>query len=156
MFSPRSILVPTDFSPDADAALKSALDLASRFKSRIYLLHVIDAGLQECAVDYCLPYAAVERLKEESRRTSKVRLEKELKAIAAARDVEVVFDVQTGIPFETILKEQQEKGIDLIVIGSHGKTGVLKHLMGSVAEKVVRGAKCPVLVTREMEKKSGT
>ncbi len=148
MFAPRSILVPTDFSKFADAALKSAVDLASAFRAKIYLLHVIDKGLQECFIDYCLSYAETERLKLDSEKTSRERLEKEVKAIGAAKDVDIVFDIQTGVPYENILKEQKEKGIDLIVIASHGRTGIMKQLLGSVAEKVVRGAECPVLVVR--------
>jgi nucleotide-binding universal stress UspA family protein len=60
----------------------------------------------------------------------------------------VVFDVRSGIPYEEILKEQQERKADLIVIASHGRTGLLKSLIGSVAERVMREAKCPVLLVR--------
>ena len=65
-----------------------------------------------------------------------------------SKDVEVVSDVKKGTPLEEILKEQQSKKMDLIVIASHGKTGLLSHLIGSVAEKVARGAKCPVMLVR--------
>jgi nucleotide-binding universal stress UspA family protein len=62
--------------------------------------------------------------------------------------MEIVYDVRRGIPYEEILKEQEEKGIDLIVIASHGKTGILKNLLGGVVDKVVKRAKCQVLLVR--------
>jgi len=60
----------------------------------------------------------------------------------------VTFDVKSGTPYEEILKEQQERKADLIVIASHGRTGILKSFIGSVAERVMREAKCPVLLVR--------
>jgi nucleotide-binding universal stress UspA family protein len=56
--------------------------------------------------------------------------------------------VKKGTPYEEILKDQMEKNIDLIVIASHGTTGLLNYFMGSVADKVTKGAKCPVLLLR--------
>ena len=64
--------------------------------------------------------------------------------------IEIVYDTRRGIPYEEILKEQEEKGIDLIVIASHGKTGILKNLMGGVVDKVMKRAKCQVLLVRNM------
>ena len=75
------------------------------------------------------------------------KLQEELKKLAASKDIQVVFDVKKGDTYETILKEQKDKGIDLIVIASHGKKGLIKHL-GSVADKVLRDAKCPVLLVK--------
>jgi len=62
--------------------------------------------------------------------------------------VEIDYDIRKGSPADVILEEQQEKGIDLIVIPSYGKSGILKHLIGGVTDKVVRSAKCPVMVVR--------
>ncbi len=148
MFAPKNILVPTDFSKYSDKALKEAIDIAVQYGSKIYLLHVIDQQVQECAIDYCLSYEVVQSLKKESLKTAKENLEKEANRIAKGKKIKVAFDVKTGIPAETILSEQKAKKIDLIVIASHGKTGLLKHFMGSVADKVVKGAKCPVVVVK--------
>jgi universal stress protein A len=148
MFAPKNILVPTDFSKYSDMALKTAIDIASRYDSKIYLLHVIDQQVQECVIDYCLSYEVVQMLKKESLKTSKENLKKEADAIAKGKNIKVAFDVKTGNPAEVILSEQKTKKIDLIVIASHGKTGILKQLMGSVADKVVKGAKCPVTVVK--------
>jgi len=148
MFSPKNILVPTDFSEFADAALKKAVDIATPSDTKIYLLHVIDEHIQQCAVDYCLSQELVKQMEKESVKASRDKLQKEAKAIIKAKKVNVIFDVKNGVPSEVILSEQKAKKIDLIVIASHGKTGILKQLMGSVADKVVKGSKCPVMVVK--------
>jgi nucleotide-binding universal stress UspA family protein len=148
MFAPKNILVPTDFSKYSDTALKKAIDIATQHDTKIYLLHVIDEQIHQCAVDYCLSYEVVKQLEKESLKASKDKLKKEADAIVKAKKIKVVFDVKNGVPSEVILSEQKAKKIDLIVIASHGKTGLLKQLMGSVADKVVKGAKCPVIVVK--------
>jgi nucleotide-binding universal stress UspA family protein len=75
------------------------------------------------------------------------KLKKDVKMISASKDLQIISDVKKGDTYETILKEQKDKGIDLIVIASHGKKGLIKHL-GSVADKVLREAKCPVLLVK--------
>ena len=82
MFAPKNILVPTDFSKYSDKALKEAIDIAVQYGSKIYLLHVIDQQVQECAIDYCLSYEVVQSLKKESLKTAKENLEKEANRIA--------------------------------------------------------------------------
>jgi len=75
-------------------------------------------------------------------------MKEEADKILKAKKISVVFDVKSGTPYEEILKEQQERKADLIVIASHGRTGILRTLIGSVAERVMREAKCPVLLVR--------
>ncbi|MGV8074145.1 MAG: universal stress protein [Syntrophobacteraceae bacterium] len=147
MFEPKNILVPTDFSEHSDLALLQAIDIASKYNSKIYLLHVME-DLHQCVADYCLSDAVMEEIKVQSQKATAEKLTKEVKAIGESKGVEIDFDIQTGVAYETILREQQTKGIDLIVIASHGKTGLLGHLVGSVAEKVLRSAKCQVLLVK--------
>jgi nucleotide-binding universal stress UspA family protein len=147
MFAPKKILVPTDFSKSSDKALKKAVDIALQHKSKIYLLHVVDEIVQ-CAVDYCLDISLVQQVEKQSMEFAKKKLQEELKKLAASKDIQVVFDVKKGDTYETILKEQQKKGIDLIVLASHGKKGLINRL-GSVADKVMSGARCPVLLVKE-------
>jgi len=146
MFAPKNILVPTDFSEYSDRALKQAVDIASEHNSKIYLLHVVDEIIQ-CAVDYCLDAAVVDQVEKQSMVFAEEKLKKEVKMISASKDLQVISDVKKGDTYQTILKEQKDKGIDLIVIASHGKKGLIKHL-GSVADRVLRGAKCPVLLVK--------
>lgn len=149
MFAPKKILVPTDFSVYADNALKQAIDVAKQNKAKIYLFHVIDDGFQQCAVDYCLDEGTVQKILKESIKNAKEKLQQEAKKITDNNSsIEIVYDTRRGIPYEEILKEQEEKGIDLIVIASHGKTGILKNLMGGVVDKVMKRAKCQVLLVR--------
>ncbi|HVO67699.1 MAG TPA: universal stress protein [Syntrophales bacterium] len=149
MFEPKNILVPTDFSPYADKALQTAVDIAKNYNAKIYLLHVISEVLYECGVDYCLSNAELLEIEQVSMRTSTDKLQEEVKRIkASSGGLYIIFDIKRGHPYETILTEQEDKKIDLIVIASHGRTGLLKHLIGSVAEKVLRGAKCNVLLVK--------
>ncbi|MCX5828181.1 MAG: universal stress protein [Deltaproteobacteria bacterium] len=148
MFAPKNILVPTDFSKYSDAALKKAVDIATPNDTNIYLLHVIDEQIRQCAVDYCLSIDVVNKLEKDSVKASRDKLKKEAEAIIKTKKIKVIFDVKHGVPSEVILSEQKAKKIDLIVIASHGKTGILKQLMGSVADKVIKGSKCPVIVVK--------
>ena len=149
MFAPKKILVPTDFSVYADNALKQAIDIAKQNNAHIYLLHVIDDGFQQCAVDYCLDEGTVQKVLKDSIKNAKEKLQQEAKKVTDSNSsIEIVFDTRRGIPYEEILKEQEEKGIDLIVIASHGKTGILKNLMGGVVDKVMKRAKCQLLLVR--------
>ncbi len=146
MFAPKSILVPTDFSGYSDKALKEAVDIAVQNKSKIYLLHVIDE-IAQCSVDYCLDTAVVAQLEEQSRKFAEEKPQKEVAAIGASKDIEIVFDIRKGDAAEVIVAEQKDKGIDLIVIASHGKKGILTRL-GSVYERVLREAKGHVMLVK--------
>jgi nucleotide-binding universal stress UspA family protein len=148
MFEPRKILVPTDFSEYSDKALAQAVDIARKYNSKIYLLHVIDQGVQQCVVDYCLADEVVKQIEKEGFNTAQEKLKKELSKLSGMKGLDVEYDVKQGVPYDVILKEQREKEIDLIVIASHGKTGLMKYFMGSVAERVLRDAKSPVLLVR--------
>jgi universal stress protein A len=148
MFEPKKILVPTDFSGYSDNAMKQAVDIAEKFNAKIVLLHVIDENFLQCAADYCISNEAVEQLKTESVKTSEDKLNKTINTLKGSTKVDISPVVKNGVPAEIILDEQREKGIDLIVIASHGKAGILKHLIGSVTDKIVRAAKCPVMVIR--------
>jgi nucleotide-binding universal stress UspA family protein len=147
MFAPKSILVPTDFSEYSDRAIKQAVDIAEQNNAKMYLLHVVDQ-LQQCAIDYCIPLEVMQKVQSDSEKEASRKMQEEAQKITQAKKIDVTFDVKSGIPFEEILKEQQERKADLIVIASHGRTGILKSLIGSVADKVMREAKCPVLLVR--------
>ena len=148
MFAPKHILVPTDFSEYSDAALQKAVDIAAQCESKVYLLHVVTQQYQQFGVDYSLTSQLVTQLEKESLKGAKAKLKKEADAIVKSKGLKISFDIKVGIPHELILSEQKAKKVDLIVISSHGKTGLLKQLIGSVTEKVVKGARCPVMVVK--------
>jgi len=148
MFAPKNILVPTDFSKYSDVALDKAVDIATQYKAKIYLLHVITEHIRRCMADYCLDLQLVKQLEKQSIKGAKDKLKTAADAIAKEKGVAISIVIKEGVPQEVILSEQKAKKIDLIVIASHGKTGILKHLIGSVADKVVKGSKCPVIVVK--------
>ena len=147
MKAPQKILVPTDFSQYADKALQEGFFLAKQFNAQLHLLHVVE-DIQQCAVDYYLADEFVKQYRTSSLEGAKQKLQGELDKYPEAKGLQTVIHVRLGRPAEEILNEAKDKGIELIVIASHGKTGFLQLLMGSVAERVSRGAKCEVLLVK--------
>jgi universal stress protein A len=148
MFNVKKILVPTDFSQYSDLALQEAVDVASKYNAKVVLLHVVDESMQQCAADYCLSNEVMTQLENESLTASKEKMQKEVSSLKEKQPVEIDFDIKKGSPAKVILEEQQKSGIDLIVMPSHGKSGLIKQLIGGVTDKVVRSARCPVMVVR--------
>jgi universal stress protein A len=147
MFSPKSILVPTDFSDYSDKALEQAIDIAKQYKSKIHLVHVIGV-IQQCVVDYCLDAETLSELKDRTIKTAQMMAQDQLAKFPDAKLIDVEINVRQGIPYDEIIKYQIEKKIELIVIASHGKTGLLHYVMGSVTDKVIRTAKIPILLIK--------
>jgi nucleotide-binding universal stress UspA family protein len=147
MFSPKQIMVPTDFSEYSDKALKQAVDIAKQYNSRIYLLHVVGSVIQ-CTIDYCLDPKTTNLVEKESIAAAKKMIQEQILKFPDSKGLEIIADIRKGTPYEEILKAQQEQKADLIVIASHGQTGLIRHLMGSVAEKIIRHSKCSVLLVK--------
>jgi len=156
MFQPRNILVPTDFSEDSDRALRTALEIAGEGRSRIFLLHVIGGTVQQCASDYCIDQSIMDRVLSESIVYSNEKLRETVARFPESGQVKVIPNLRKGQPHEEILKEASERKAELIVIASHGKTGLKKYFIGSVAEKVMQEAKCPVLLIRNPDREEGS
>jgi universal stress protein A len=148
MFRPKKILVPTDFSEYSDKAFAQALDIARQYGSTVVLFHVVDDYVQQCSVDYCLDNAVVEQLKCDIRAQAQEKMAHELSRFPQSKDVEVTAETGHGKPYQAILKEVQDRGIDLIVLASLGKSGIAHVLIGSVARHILREAKCSVLLSR--------
>lgn len=151
-FQPRKILVPTDFSEDSDLAFRMASSIAVKYQARIFLLHVISNTVQRSLADYRLDQNIVDRVLNESIVFSNEKLQEVIDKNQQSGNIKVILDVRKGQPYEEILKEASERKIDLIVIASHGKTGLQKYFIGSVTEKVMNEAKCPVLLIRSQGK----
>ncbi|MFO7570127.1 MAG: universal stress protein [Smithellaceae bacterium] len=147
MFAPKNILVPTDFSAESDEALKEALELARQYDARVYLMHVTEPVTQ-CTGDYCLDASAVRQAENEEFIMARRQMDEEIAKFANLSDVEVIGDIRNGDPVGEILKEQNERNVDLIVMPSHRKTGLLRKLMGPITERVMEEAKTPVLLVR--------
>ena len=137
-----AILVPLDFSTDAEHALDYAIKLAQRFESRLLLHHVVYMylpGSAEASFAAYMNYVRTDADEQLSGRRNRVE---------EARLTADTF-VDVGLPAEKIVKLAREKQVDLIVMGTHGRTGLSHMLIGSVAERVVRFAPCPVMVVHK-------
>jgi universal stress protein A len=149
----KKILVPTDFSKFSDNALKQAVEMAKQNKAKIYLFHVINPfyvspNIQLYAGDYSVDPTIVMDLEQKSMQYAQDMMQKQIRKVVKSSDVGIVSDLRKGTPYQEILKEQEDKKIDLIVIATHGQTGLKGYLLGSVADKVARHAKCPVYLVR--------
>jgi universal stress protein A len=147
----KRILVGIDFSPEAEAAARTALTFARAFDATVTLLHVHDLpamlntivpGADNRADAASLKVAAAEQLDAFRARLD----ERDPRAIEGSVSIETV--VEGGVPAEVILRRADEDDFDLIVVGTHGLTGLRRLLVGSVAEAVIRGAHCPVVTVR--------
>jgi nucleotide-binding universal stress UspA family protein len=135
----RLILCPVDFSPSSDKALDFALDLARPLGARVELVHVYQLPV------YALPDGAVLAGPELVIRLS-TELQKSLDALAARReDTKLGTHLVEGVPFREVTRLAEKLGADLIVMGTHGRTGLKHMLLGSVAERVVRASNVPVI-----------
>ena len=147
------ILVPTDFSATADAALEYAFGLAERFGASVQLLHVLDdpfvyEGMSPEAYIAEAPMirsAMLKEAREKLRHRAGTR-----EPHGASIEAEVLF----GHGARTIAEYAAERGVDLIVMGTHGRTGIAHLVIGSVAERLVRTAPCPVLTVRHADVKA--
>lgn len=135
----RTILFPTDLSESSESALGVAFSLARDYRARLIVLHVASFG-------QTFPYTEFERTLKQS---SVYRRELEDKLRHCQKpDCNAEFRLEQGDPAEQIIRVAQEARCDLIVMGSHGRTGLSRLLMGSVAEKTLRSASCPVLLVK--------
>jgi nucleotide-binding universal stress UspA family protein len=135
----KTILHPTDFSVASEHARRIAVGLARDYHSRLILLHCVEPPVitNELAADA----AVTEREREEAADRVEALAE-------AAAPLAVETALAEGLSAPEINRVAAETGCDLIVIGSHGRTGLGRVLMGSVAEEVARKAPCPVLIVR--------
>ena len=136
------ILVPTDGSPASDAAIDHAIDLADRYGARLHALYVVDGSAystleagSEVVID------ALEAEGEQA--TDRVA------DAAAAAGVETTTTVTSGTAYRAIREYADEQAVDMIVMGTHGRKGLDRYLLGSVTERVVRTADVPVLTVRQ-------
>ncbi len=149
MFDVKNIVVPTDFSKLSFNAAKYARDLAEKLNANIHLLYVMDKTL---------PFIGQKNGETSEESLIKIKEEQAFKQMMEIKeqlfeDLEdmVTCNLRKGMDYEEIVAFTQQVKGDLIVIATHGRTGILHSLLGSVAEKVIRYAKCPVLVINPTE-----
>jgi nucleotide-binding universal stress UspA family protein len=144
----RTFLVPYDFSEHAEAALATALDLAGRLDAAVHLLHVIEPPVFTYPAFEAAPIAPPSML------DVRAAAQKSLEDVASARGQRARLEthvVEGASIAEMIGESADELGADLIVMGTHGRTGLAHVFLGSVAERTLRRAPCPVLTVRASE-----
>lgn len=146
-FHLKKVLVPLDFSEPARKAMHYAKAFAQQFGAELTLLHVVEP------LSYPPDFAVVPLLPPDAEGARVKELTKHLEALAAEIGPEVKTEaaVVVGRPWQGVVDYAKENDTDLIVLSTHGYTGLKHALLGSVTEKIVRHAPCPVLVVRDEE-----
>ncbi len=143
----RRILHPTDFSRASGQALAEAIELAKQNHAELLLLHVMSPVTPYLAEDSYVSPALYTQMEESVKHEAESAMSALIaKAKKAKVDPESL--LVKGIPHEQIVRVAKSRRTDLIVIGTHGRTGISKFFMGSVASRVIAMAHCPVLTVR--------
>jgi nucleotide-binding universal stress UspA family protein len=142
----KKVLVPIDFSDYSKSALKYAVNFSSQFNADIILVYVVEPVIYP--PDFSMGQIALPSVNTEWDIKAKEELDK-LAKTEIPESVNVTTILKTGKPFLEIIETASEENADLIIIATHGHSGVEHILFGSTAEKVVRKAPCPVLTLRE-------
>lgn len=143
----RRILVPTDFSAPSDRAFEYATALARSLGASINIVHVLqDPFAAQAAWEFYIPDSP--EIREQKYQDAKNRL-LELGARSMESGVRLTTEVRIGNPTDEINAAAIDYGSDLIVMSTHGRTGLPHLLLGSIAERVLRTAPCPVLAVRQ-------
>jgi universal stress protein A len=144
----QSVLVPVDFSKDSILAAKFAASLAEQYGSKLYVLHVIE-GPHPSVKEYLKSF-------EDFRHEMMEKIREDLGKVIprpVRQRIRVEEILEMGHPHEVIIDRAKDLGVDVIVIATHGRTGLSHFLLGGVAERVIRHAECPVLVVRNPKDK---
>jgi nucleotide-binding universal stress UspA family protein len=146
----KSILAPTDFSPHSERAVQFACGLAETFGAQLHLVHVL-SEIIPAGPDPLLMPVMPPQFYEENEGRARETLQKILDP-AWGKPAGVTTAVRWGGPVEAIVEYAREQRIELVVIATHGRTGLSHVLLGSVAERIVREAPCPVLTLRDADR----
>jgi nucleotide-binding universal stress UspA family protein len=141
----KNILFTTDFSEGTSHALSYAVDIAKKYDAKLHMVHVVYNAFTYPGLH--IPHNSLDIVNKEMEEAAQKALRKICSSVAdSCKDIEgsVVF----GVPYEEILKFADARHIDLIIIGTHGRKGLDRVLLGSTAERIVRNARCPVLTVR--------
>ncbi len=147
----KKIVFATDFSENSNHAFEYALNLAQKYDALLVLVHVISEPTD--LNGFYVPHISFEKLEEEVREGAQKMMDRFCETYLKSYDKHEA-SIERGLPFAGIIKKAEEVQADLIVLGTHGRTGLDHVLFGSTAEKVVRKSPVPVLTVRTpVEKK---
>ena len=143
MFKIHTILCPVDFSDASRKAVRYAHEFAVNMNASMFLIHVIDIPVETLVSNM--------QLEEELEKSAQANLNT-LKNELLAEGLAVESSFEIGNPADVILEKAAKLDVNLIIMGSHGKKGLSRLILGSIAESVVRKADCPVLIVKSNEK----
>lgn len=146
MINIKKILVPTDFSETSKYAIQYAIEFAKSFGAEIEIVHVIFDESQ--IVAFYLPQVTFQNLDKELEESAEKQMKDFIESFPELSSVTYSIKMLKGTAFVEIINEAKEYNADLIIIGTHGRTGLEHVLFGSTAEKVVRKAPCPVFTVK--------
>ena len=141
----KSILLPIDFSDTSELLAEYAMTFVKGFGAKLYILHVVE-GLEDLP-GLSVPHISLDKVMEEVFSAAKKELEYFSK-IHFSDDVKSESSIVKGVPYDEILKFIDKNRIDMIIMGTHGRSGLDYLFFGSTADKVLRRAKCPVLTVK--------
>jgi nucleotide-binding universal stress UspA family protein len=151
MLNIKKILFPTDFSETSKYAMDYAIEFAKAFNAELNIIHVLFDETQ--VVAFYLPQITFQDMEKEIEEASEVQLKKFVEDYEALKDIKYTTMLIKGTPFVEIIRAAKDYNSDLIIIGTHGRSGLEHVLFGSTAEKVVRKASCPVLTVGLKDRK---
>ena len=140
-----TVLVPTDFSAESLKALRYGAAVARKFRARLHIVHVSE-------IDYAIPGPALLGADPFTSDTEEARQLKQQLAAELGESMTPTFHGRTGRAFDQICRAARELKADLIVMATHGRTGLKRFVLGSNAERVVQHTSSPVLIVREHER----
>ena len=141
----KSILVPVDFSEDSFYALEQGIEIAKQFDSKLIILHV---NHDESMLFHYLSEDEYSRVRDKLFEDAKKQLENLVEKFPVLSEIDYHYSVRRGVPYVEIVEETEKEHIDLVIVGSHGKTSAKKFFYGGTTSKVARRAKCSVMITR--------
>jgi universal stress protein A len=141
------ILIPIDFSEVSLQALDYAVELGKPFGAELVVIHVVEPIYYATPADVYGPSANLGMLLEEQQRVAAEQLA-ELEERLMKRGAAIETVLESGVPYQKVIEAAEQRKVDFIVMATHGRTGLSHLLLGSVAERIVRSAACPVLTVR--------
>ena len=144
---PETILIPLDFSKPADKALEYGKAFARQFGAKLVLIHILEPMVVPAELGYGFVPPPDDTLPVEALREKLATL-----AAGLGNEINVTSSIRIGRPWSEVVDAAKESNADLLIVATHGRTGLQHVLLGSVAEKIIRHAPCPVLVVRNDER----
>ncbi len=145
----KKILVPVDFSECSRVAVRQAIDLAQKYDAVLEIFHAYEPPYYVGDVLIQIPDKPALSVHDYIKQSAQTLLDEMLTEVGGLDTVRHTSDLVAGVPADAILEKCKDTSFDLIVMGTHGRRGLSHLLMGSVAERVIRQASCPVLVLRD-------